>query len=152
MKLVAVGQSPTGIIAIGQVPTGVVAIGQVATGVIAVGQVARGVIVVGQLTIGVVALGQVAVGLVWAAGMLGLAPITPGWLLAPPWFGHWPLRAVLRARWRSIEWRKPTGTRRIVAGAVLVACTFVVAFVALGPLYDALTKVGGILREKPGLR
>ena len=152
MKLIAVGQSPTGVIAIGQVPTGVVAIGQVATGVVAIGQVARGVIVVGQLAVGVVSLGQVAVGLLWAAGMLGLAPTAPGWPTSPAFFGRWPLGAVLHARWRSIEWKRPKGGRRVVAWAVTVAVAFVVAFVALAPLYDALTKVGGIFRDKPGLR
>lgn len=149
MKLVAVGQEPVGFLAVGQVATGVIAIGQVATGVVALGQVARGVVAVGQLAVGVVSFGQVGVGMLWSAGLLGLAPVTPGWSTSPALAAKLGLRDLVRGRWRRVEWRRRTGGRAVLAALGVVAAAAVVVGVALLPLLDDLTRVGGILREAP---
>ncbi len=144
------GAEPVGFIAIGQVATGVIAIGQLATGVVAIGQLARGVVTVGQLTVGVVSFGQVAVGLAWAAGLLGLAPVAPGWPTSPALLGRLRLGDVVRGRWRAIE-RRPV---RWWAVAVSLAAAALVVGVSLVPLVHDLVRVGGVFRDRPapGLR
>ena len=150
MKLFAVGTEAVGVIAIGQSATGVIAIGQLAFGVVAIASWARGVVVVGQLTVGVVCLGQLAVGLGWSAGMLGIAPVTPGWPSSPALLGRLSLGDLVRGRWRAVE-RRPV---RVWAVALSVVVAALVIAVTLVPLVHELTRVGGVFREAPapGLR
>src|SRR5687768_825307 len=131
-RIFAVGQEAVGIIAIGQLATGVIAIGQLATGVVAVGQLARGVIVCGQLAVGGATLGQLSVGLYKAVGMVGMG------LRAGPG-AIFPVLPRAGGRW---------GILRVAALVVLV--TIVVIAAGL-PLWDALTRTGGIFRapEQP---
>ena len=147
MKLIAVGVEPVGVIAIGAAPTGVLAIGQLATGVVAIGQLARGFIVVGQLAIGVVAVGQLGIGMWWASGMLAAAPLTGAAMLPLSPFGRMhPLR------WRrdGADWRVPMtpqhGASWILALVLLIGVGTLAWMLAVEPVWDALTRSGGIFR------
>jgi hypothetical protein len=147
VKLIAVGVEPVGVIAIGAAPTGVVAIGQLATGVIAFGQLARGFIVFGQLAIGVVAVGQLGIGMWWASGMLAAAPMTGAAMLPLSPFGRMhPVRW-----WRDMaEWRVPMTPQRgaswILALVLLIGVGTLAWMLAVDPVWDALTRAGGIFR------
>ncbi|MGH9135388.1 MAG: hypothetical protein ACRDZZ_15720 [Ilumatobacteraceae bacterium] len=149
MRVIDVGVQPVGFVAIGQLPTGVIAIGQGATGVIAIGQLARGVLVLGQLAIGVVAFGQLAVGLGWAGGMLAIAPVSGPYMLGTGLFGALPFSALRRGQWSRFVAKRmsPRGLGvRLAVLALIAAATWVVA---LAPLLDDLTRVGGVFREPP---
>lgn len=119
MRWFAVGVEPVGVVAIGANATGVLAIGQLATGVVAVGQLARGGIVVGQLAVGIVAVGQLALGVARAAGMVGVA---------------W--RAIGGLAWKAPRW-------------VVAALAALWWFAAGAPVWDALSREGGIVRDPP---
>lgn len=149
VRVIDVGQQPVGFLAIGQLPTGVIAIGQGATGVVAVGQLARGVLVVGQLAIGVVAFGQLAVGAVWAGGMLAVAPVSGPYMLGTGLFGALPLRALLHRRWSQFVARQMSPKGLAVRLFVLVLIVIALWFVAIAPLLDDLTRVGGVFRDAP---
>lgn len=149
MRVIDVGVQPVGLIAIGQLPTGVIAIGQGATGVVAVGQLARGVIVLGQLAIGVVALGQLAIGAAWAGGMLAVAPVGGPYMLGTGLFGALPFSALRRGRWSRFVTRRMTPMGLAVRLVVLVAIAIAVWFIAIAPLLDDLTRVGGVFRDPP---
>lgn len=149
MKLFVVGQEATGVIAIGQRATGVIAIGQLATGVVAIGQLARGVVAIGQGALGVVVFGQVAVGLAWGAGLVAVAPITPGWLRTPPLLARWRLGDLVHGRWSRIERVRRVGGRRVAALLGAVAAIGLVIGVTLVPLADELLRPGGVLRDAP---
>jgi hypothetical protein len=144
VQLFSVGVEAHGVIAIGQLATGVVAIGQLATGVIAVGQLARGVIAFGQLAVGVVAVGQVGVGLFYGGGMLGVGGLAGG-LLPGGLFGTLSFGDLRRARFSSIERRRRIGP---VAGVGFAAVGGLVFLAALGPLWDALYGIGGVLHVR----
>jgi hypothetical protein len=149
VRVIDVGVQPIGFVAIGQLPTGVIAIGQGATGVVAVGQLARGVIVLGQLAIGIVALGQLAIGAAWAGGMLAVAPVSGPYMLGTGLFGSLPFRALRRGSWSQFVARRMSprglGVRLVVLAAIAIAMWFV----AIAPLLDDLTRVGGVFRDPP---
>jgi hypothetical protein len=149
VRVIDVGLQPVGFVAIGQLPTGVIAIGQGATGVVAIGQLARGVLVVGQLAIGLVALGQLAVGAIWAGGMVAIAPVGGPFLVGTGLFGALPLRALWHGRWSQYVARQmsPVGLGVRVLVVVLIAVT--TWFVAIAPLLDDMTRVGGVFRDPP---
>ena len=149
MRVIDVGAQPVGFVAIGQLPTGVIAIGQGATGVVAVGQLARGVIVLGQLAIGFVAFGQLAVGAVWAGGMLAVAPVGGPYMLGTGLFGSLPLRALLHGRWSQFVARQMSPVGLGIRLFVLVLIAIAMWFVAIAPLLDDLTRVGGVFRDSP---
>ncbi|MBN2112557.1 MAG: hypothetical protein JW785_00360 [Acidimicrobiia bacterium] len=148
MRWFSVGVEPVGFIAIGAMPTGVIALGQGATGVIAVGQLARGVVAVGQLSVGVLALGQIAAGAIWAGGQLAVGGSSGFAQLPLGLLGYW-------LPWRRGSFRlKPS--RRVwtaaLRGVVLAGVVVLVAWVAIAPLVDALTRPGGVFVPLPGLR
>jgi hypothetical protein len=149
VRVFDVGVQPVGFIAIGQLPTGVIAIGQGATGVVAVGQLARGVIVIGQLAIGVVALGQLAVGAVWAGGMVAVAPVGGPYMLGTGLLGRLPFGALRRGRWSQFVARQSSPVGLVVRLLVLAAIAIGVWLIAIGPLLDDLTRVGGVFRDPP---
>ncbi len=149
MRVIDVGLQPVGFVAIGQLPTGVIAIGQGATGVVAIGQLARGVIVLGQLAIGLVAFGQLAVGAVWAGGMVAVAPIGGPYLLGTGLFGALPLRALWRGRWSQFVARQMSPAALGVRVVVLVLIAVGMWFIAIAPLLDDLTRIGGVFRDAP---
>lgn len=149
VRVIDVGVHPVGFVAIGQLPTGVIAIGQGATGVVAIGQLARGVIVLGQLAIGIIALGQLAVGAAWAGGMLAIAPVSGPYMLGTGLFGALPLTALRRGRWSHFVARKMSPRGLGVRLALLVLIAVAVWFIALAPLLDDLTRVGGVFRDPP---
>jgi hypothetical protein len=149
VRVIDVGLQPVGFVAIGQLPTGVIAIGQGATGVVAVGQLARGVIVLGQLAIGFVALGQLAVGGVWAGGMVAVAPVGGPYMLGTGLFGRLPFGALRRGRWSQFVARHPSPVGLAVRVLVCVPIVLGVWFIAIGPLLDELTRVGGVFRDPP---
>jgi len=151
VKLISVGVEPVGVIAIGAAPTGVLAVGQLATGVIAIGQLARGFIVFGQLAIGVVAVGQLGIGMWWASGMLAAAPVTGAAMLPLSPFGR-----MYPGRWwrHKPEWRIRTTPRRgaswVAALVLLVGVGTLTWMLAVDPVWDALTRLGGIFRAPAG--
>ena len=149
MRVIDVGVQPVGIVAIGQLATGVIAIGQGANGVIAVGQLARGVIVLGQLAIGIVAFGQLAIGAAWAGGMLAVAPVSGPYMLGTGLLGSLPLSALRRGRWSQFIARRTSPRGLGVRLAVLVLIAVAIWFIALAPLLDDLTRVGGVFRDPP---
>ena len=149
MRVIDVGLQPVGFVAIGQLPTGVIAIGQGATGVVAIGQLARGVIVLGQLAIGLVAFGQLAVGAVWAGGMVAVAPIGGPYLLGTGLFGALPLRALWHGRWSQFAARQMSPVALGVRVVVLVLIAVGMWFIAIAPLLDDLTRIGGVFRDAP---
>ena len=144
MRVISFGAEAKGVIAIGQLATGVIAIGQLATGVIAIGQLSRGVFAVGQASLGVVSVGQLSAGLVWAGGMVGVGG-TAGPGLVFGLLGRLRVRPPRRfepARNRS----RASVVLRSVVGVGVVALVW---FVALGPLLDELTRLGGVFRSPP---
>jgi hypothetical protein len=149
VRVIDVGVQPIGLVAIGQLPTGVIAIGQGATGIVAVGQLARGVIVLGQLAIGILAFGQVAVGAVWAGGMLAVAPVGGPALLGSGLFGELPFSALRRWRWSRFDARRTSGRGLAVRVLVLVSIVIAAWFIAISPLLDDLTRIGGVFRDPP---
>ena len=149
MRVIDVGVQPVGFLAIGQLPTGVIAIGQGATGVVAVGQLARGVIVIGQLAIGIVAFGQLAAAALWAGGMLAVAPIGGPYMLGTGLFGALPLRSLWHGRWSQFVAREMSPRGLGIRLFVLVVIVVGLWFVAIAPLLDDLTRVGGVLRDAP---
>jgi len=149
VRVIDVGLQPVGFVAIGQLPTGVIAIGQGATGVVAIGQLARGVIVLGQLAIGLVAFGQLAVGAVWAGGMVAVAPVGGPYLLGTGLFGALPLRALWHGRWSQFVARQMSPVALGVRVVVLVLIAVGMWFIAIAPLLDDLTRIGGVFRDAP---
>jgi hypothetical protein len=149
VRVIDVGVQPVGFVAIGQLPTGVIAIGQGATGVVAVGQLARGVIVIGQLAIGFVAFGQLAVAAVWAGGMLAVAPVGGPYLLGNGLFGKLPLSALVHGRWSQVVARQMSPVGLGVRLFVLLLIAIALWFIAIAPLLDDLTRVGGVFRDTP---
>jgi len=149
VRVIDVGVQPVGFLAIGQLATGVIAIGQGATGVVAIGQLARGVIVVGQLAIGFVAFGQLAVGAVWAGGMVAIAPVGGPYLVGAGLLGKLPLKAVWHGRWSLYVARQMSPAGRVVRVLVVVLLAVTTWFVAIAPLLDDLTRVGGVFRDAP---
>ena len=147
MKLIAVGVEPVGVIAIGAAPTGVLAVGQLATGVVAIGQLARGFVVFGQLAIGVVAVGQLGIGMWWASGMLAAAPVTGAAMLPLSPFGRmYPVRwSRDRPDWR-IRTTPQRGGSWVVALVLLIGVGTLAWLLAVDPVWDALTRPGGIFR------
>lgn len=145
MKLFAVGQAPVGVIAVGQLPTGIIALGQGSTGIVAIGQAARGFIAVGQLACGVFAFGQLALGALWAGGQLAI-----GGTSSVAMVGYGVLGRFVPWRRGSLEWRPIPSRVALVRRAIICAAIIVtVAFVALFPVADAITEVGGIFRSEP---
>ena len=143
MRVVDFGAEAKGFIAIGQLATGVVAIGQLATGVIAIGQLSRGVFAIGQLSLGVVTAGQLSGGLAWASGIGIGGTAGPGLVLGL--LGR--LRVRPRLRFEPAPKRRGVALAlRALVGVGLVALVW---FVALGPLLDELTRVGGVFRSPP---
>jgi hypothetical protein len=149
VRVIDVGVQPVGIVAIGQLATGVIAIGQGATGVIAVGQLARGVIVLGQLAIGIVAFGQLAIGAAWAGGMLAVAPVSGPYMLGTGLLGALPFTALRRGRWSQFVARKMSPRGLGVRLSALVLIAIAIWLIALAPLLDDLTRVGGVFRDPP---
>ena len=143
MKFFAFGAEAQGVFAVGQIATGVIAIGQLATGVIAIGQVARGVIAIGQATIGIVAIGQVGIGVAYGAGMLGVGGLAGGLLPLGVW-GRLPIGDLL-----SLELGGTIRSRihPFVRLVVLAMVATIVWLVALGPLWESLFDIGGVLHQ-----
>jgi hypothetical protein len=144
MRFFDVGAEATGVIAFGQIASGVIAVGQVATGVIAIGQLARGVVAIGQLSAGVAAIGQVGVGAAYGAGMVGVGALGGG-LLPVGIFGRWSLGALLRFDAGEIVLAAPRriSLRVLWTGVVVVG----VLAIALGPLWETLFGVGGVIHR-----
>ncbi len=145
MKLFSVGQEPVGVIAIGQLPTGIIALGQASTGIVAIGQGARGFIAIGQLACGVFAFGQLALGALWAGGQLAI-----GGTSSVAMVGYGVLGRFVPWRRGSLEWRAIPSRPALVRRAIVFAAIIItVALVALFPIADAITEVGGVFRSEP---
>lgn len=148
MRWFSAGQEAVGVIAVGQQATGVIAIGQLSTGVIAIGQLSRGVVVVGQLAVGIVSIGQLAVGLAWVAGMVGIGGLDGGALVSLGLYGELPFGALRRGRLGELRWR-PGAVRSAWRALVLIGIGVLVVWIAMVPLVQEFTRVGGILRDPP---
>lgn len=69
-----------GLIAIGDSPRGIIAIGSFAVGGIAMGGFSMGLVPIGVVAIGAFPIGAVALGLVAGWGLISVAPIAMGWV------------------------------------------------------------------------
>ena len=145
MRIFQAGTQSVAVVAVGVQATGIIAIGPLANGVLAIGQLATGVITVGQVSVGLLSIGQLALSPFWAAGMLGIAPLSGGGMLMWTPLGTVPIGGLFKGR---------ATFRRSSRGLTTVAIVFAVVapiwwFAGAAPLIDAITRVGGIFRARP---